>query len=220
MDKNEFYTISNQPTAELREKASKFFGFGFPIETELDGVSHAELLWKQHPKATHVCYAYKIGLDDNVYRINDDGEPSGTAGKPIYGQILSKNLTDIGLYVVRYYGGTNLGASGLIATYKETARLTLAQADIVKKSLFQCYELAFSYEHMGQVLNDLKYLNIAIVEKNFDENAKVVIAVQLSDDEGVIKKIKARMLDFSIDRINDKTEIDFCTFAKKEIVKL
>jgi uncharacterized YigZ family protein len=186
----------------------------------MEGVAHAEQLWKQHPKATHVCYAYKLGLDDNAFRINDDGEPSGTAGKPIFGQIISKKLTDVGVYVVRYYGGTNLGASGLIAAYKETAQLALDQAVIVKKSLYQLHELTFEYDHMGQVLNDLKHLNVHIVEKQFFDFAKVIIAVQLSSDDLIIKKLKARMLDFSIDRISDETEIDFCTFVKKEVVKL
>ncbi len=207
-------------TSEIREKASKFFGYALPIETEADGVLQATQFWKQHPKASHVCYAYKIGLDDNIYRINDDGEPSGTAGRPIFGQILSKNLTDIGIYVVRYYGGTNLGASGLITAYKETAKLALDAATIVRKSLYQSYELTFSYERMGQVLNDLKHLHIDIIEKNFEEYAKVMIAMPLSEVDIAVRKIKARMLDFPINRIDEKTEIDFCTFTKKEVVKL
>lgn len=220
LDKNEFFTIKDACTAELREKASKFLGYAYPVESDVAGQAHSDMLWKMHPKATHVCYAYKIGIDDNMHRINDDGEPSGTAGKPIYGQILSKNLTDVGVYVVRYYGGTKLGASGLIAAYKDAAKLTLDEAEIVKKTLHQCYELSFSYDHMGKVLNDLKHLNIHIASKKFEASAVVDIAVPLSEALETIRKIKASLLDFSLDRIDDETTIDFCTFVKKEVIKV
>ncbi len=220
MEKHEFLTIQDHGFAEIREKASKFLGFAFPIESEAENNIRVEELWKFHPKASHVCYAYKLGLDDNQYRINDDGEPSGTAGKPIYGQILSKNLTDVGVYIVRYYGGTKLGASGLIAAYKDTAKLTLEECIIIQKSLNQCYDLSFSYDEMGKVLNDLKSLNINILEKLFEENVKVKIAVPLAEATLSIRKIKARLMDFSLDRVDDETNVTFCTFVKNQTIKL
>jgi uncharacterized YigZ family protein len=220
VDKNEFYTIEKSSFAEIREKASKFLAFAYPVESEFEGNQHAENLWKMHPKATHVCYAFKVGVDDKIFRINDDGEPSGTAGKPIFNQLLSKNLTDIGVYVVRYYGGTKLGTTGLIAAYKEATKLALDEAIIIKKSLNQCFDLFFSYDHMGKVLNDLKYLNIHIVNKEFEVEAKVSIAINLSESDEVIRKIKAKLLDFSIDRISDETKVDFCKFVKQGIIKV
>ena len=116
-----------------RKKASKFIAFAYAVQTELQVEQKLEMLWKLHPKATHICYAYRLGSDQNRFRMVDDGEPSNTAGKPIYGQILNHDVTDVVVFVVRYYGGTKLGASGLIAAYKDAASEVLTLAAEKKK---------------------------------------------------------------------------------------
>ncbi len=217
---DKFKTILTPSMVDFREKASKFIAYAFPVETEEEAQKVVEILWKEHIKATHICYAYKLGLDDNKYRINDDGEPSGTAGKPIYGQILSNHLTDIIICVVRYYGGTKLGVSGLIAAYKEAAGEAINQSAIVEKTLCNGYLCATDYEHMGQVMNVLKELDIKIIDKKFETDVELKIALTLSESSSMLKRIKANLLNFELNRIDDETSVSFCSFNKIEIIKL
>ena len=117
----------------LKEKGSKFIGFAFPVNNEAEIQAALEKVRTEHPKATHHCYAFRLGIEGENYRANDDGEPSGSAGLPIYNQLLANELTHILLIVVRYYGGTKLGVSGLVKTYKESAKLTLEESEIITK---------------------------------------------------------------------------------------
>ena len=134
---NDTYKTITQPTAEIlfKEKNSKFFGYAFPVQTETEVKPILDTLRKQHPNAVHYCYAYQIGTENILYRANDDGEPSNTAGTPIYGQIQSYNLTNVLIVVVRFFGGIKLGVGGLIAAYRTAAQLTLESSEIIEKTL-------------------------------------------------------------------------------------
>lgn len=208
--KDEFLSISALVIAELREKASKFIGVLTPLQTEAEAEDFRLSLWKEHPKASHVCYAYRLGLNGETYKINDDGEPSGTAGKPIYNQLQSYNLTDIGLYVIRYFGGTKLGTSGLITAYKDTSKLVIEEAEIIIRTVRQVYQLKFDYEHMGKIMDVVKNMDFIILDKKFDNLPCINIAMKKNEEILKLKKLKADLLDYSIDRIEDNTKVPFC----------
>src|SRR5688572_6236821 len=142
----DFYnTIEKSSTAELKDRGSRFIAFAIPISNVNDFKEKLAGIKKEHPKATHHCFAYRLGPDRSVYRINDDGEPSGTAGKPILGQIDSKQLTNVLIVVVRYFGGTLLGTTGLINAYKNAAALALQVTPLVQKPVLVNYRLQFDY---------------------------------------------------------------------------
>ena len=151
-----YQTIASPSEGEYKEKGSKFLAYAYPMDAESDLDGFIASLRDIHPKARHYCYAYKLGLDGTRFRANDDGEPSGTAGKPIYGQILSFGLTNVCIIVIRYFGGTKLGASGLIHAYKEASKAALDNAAIIEKYLYISYQLTFGYDHMGHIMNALK----------------------------------------------------------------
>jgi uncharacterized YigZ family protein len=158
-----YRTISSPSQAQYRVLGSRHLGYAFPIRDEEEAKAHIETLWKEHHNATHVCYAWRLGWDYSRHRINDDGEPSGTAGKPIFGQIQSLELTNILIAVVRYYGGTKLGTGGLIDAYKTTAKLCLENTTVLEKPVMDRYVLTFSYQDMPSVMKVLKDLEM---EKN------------------------------------------------------
>ncbi|MGZ5196615.1 MAG: IMPACT family protein, partial [Kaistella sp.] len=135
----------------LKEKGSKFIGFVFPLDDEKDLKKNLERIREEHPKATHHCYAFRLGIKGENYRANDDGEPSGSAGLPIYNQLLAHDITNVLLIVVRYYGGTKLGVSGLVKAYKESAKITLEDAEIITKELESEIEIAFSFNQQNQI---------------------------------------------------------------------
>jgi uncharacterized YigZ family protein len=209
-----YNTIEEISTIDFKEKSSKFIAFAFPILSEIEANEKIEILWKQHPKATHICYAYRIGAMGEVYKINDDGEPSGTAGKPILGQIMSANLTFILVAVVRYFGGTKLGTSGLIQAYKDAAKQVLDTAHKVEKYIFDVYKLEFNYDKMGEILNEAKSLNLIIAGKDFNENPSIIISLRQSTSSDIIKKLKAGLLKIDLERINEETIVPFCKIEK------
>lgn len=157
-----FYTIDKTGMAETRERGSRFISYAFPIETVDDFKVALESIKKQHPKASHHCFAYRIGLDKNLFRVSDAGEPSGTAGKPILGQIDSKSLTNILIIVVRYFGGTMLGVPGLINAYKTAAALALQVTPMIQKPIEENYSLHFDYTQMNEVMMVVKQMNCTI----------------------------------------------------------
>ena len=130
-----YFTIDKPAVAEFKDRGSKFLAYAFHIKTANDFKQHLKELKKEHPQAVHHCFAYRLGFDENNFRINDDGEPSGTAGKPILAQIDSKSLTDILVVVVRYFGGTLLGVPGLVNAYKTTTTLVLQLTPIIQKQV-------------------------------------------------------------------------------------
>jgi uncharacterized YigZ family protein len=158
-----FQTISQPSSAEFKDRGSRFIAYAFPIETADDFKQHLQDLKKEHPKAVHHCFAYRLGLDGNNFRVSDDGEPSGSAGRPILGQIDSKQLTNVLVVVVRYFGGTLLGVPGLINAYKTSATLALQTTPVVQKPVEVPYELQFDYTRMNDIMTLVKQCNCTII---------------------------------------------------------
>jgi len=215
--KDTYQILSSPSQGEYREKGSKFLAFAFPVRSVDDVAFYLEDVRGNHPKAGHHCYAYRIGIDGDLYRANDDGEPSGTAGKPILGQLLSHDVSDTLIIVVRYWGGTKLGASGLINAYKTSAHEALEGSDKRNRTLSDTYKLTFDYGEMGHVLNVTKSLNLNIVNKTFEAVPYIHIEVPRSKIELSLIQLKAKLLQISTEQIDEKTTIPFCKIEKIEI---
>jgi uncharacterized YigZ family protein len=182
----------------FKEKNSKFFGYAFPIESEEEVKPIVEILKKQHPHACHYCYAYQIGTETVQYRANDDGEPSNTAGTPIYGQIQSFVLTNILVVVVRIYGGTKLGVGGLISAYKTSAQITLEASEIIEKTIDIHFQISFDYKNMNKVMRVIKEKKVDIVSQEMEINedtnlpiGKIVIKTRKKNAEMVFDIFKS-----------------------------
>src|SRR5690606_6546424 len=156
--------IEPSPEGLLKERNSKLFGYAFPITTEEEAKEHLEELKKKHHQARHWCYAWQIGKeeDNRQFRANDDGEPSNSAGMPIYGQIQSFEVTDVLIVVVRYFGGTKLGVGGLIQAYKTAAQMALEHAKIIESTVDKIFEIHFDYPEMNIVMRLIKEHNLNI----------------------------------------------------------
>jgi len=163
--KNTYRTIDIKSESLLKEKQSKFYGHAFPISDIESVKSSIDSLRKTHHSARHFCYAYQIGVQDLVYRVNDDGEPRNSAGIPIYGQIQSFDLTNILIVVVRYFGGTKLGVGGLVSAYKECAKLTIESNTIITKEITIKIQLKFDYLLMNKVMRVIKEHNLVILNQ-------------------------------------------------------
>lgn len=177
--KDTYNTIENAVENILfKEKNSKFIGYAYPITSENEVKNHIENLKKEHFSARHWCYAYQIGTETLRFRANDDGEPSNSAGMPIYGQIQSFEITNVLLVVVRYFGGVKLGVGGLISAYKTTAQLTLEEADIVEKTIDKRFKITFDYKNMNKVMRIIKEKNLDIVNQKMELNCEIEIATR------------------------------------------
>ena len=172
-----YYSISQPCQGLYKDKGSKFIAYAFPVSNEEEIKTHLSALRKEHHSARHHCYAYRLGADKLIYRANDDGEPSSTAGKPILGQIQSKDLTDILIVVVRYFGGTLLGVSGLINAYKLATADAINNALIVEKIVKEKYEIKFDYLQMNDVMKIIKDENLEIQSQNFELTCSLTFAV-------------------------------------------
>jgi uncharacterized YigZ family protein len=159
-----YYTISTPSQTEFKDRGSRFIAFAFPIATVDDFKKRLKGLKEEHPKAAHHCFAYSIGTDGNNFRSSDDGEPSGSAGKPILGQIDSKNITNVAVVVVRYSGGTLLGVPGLINAYKTSTSLALQLTPITEKPILLSYELQFDYTLMNEVMTFIKRYGCVLLQ--------------------------------------------------------
>jgi uncharacterized YigZ family protein len=169
--KDTYNTIEFSPSAVLfKEKNSKFFGYAFPIQLEDQVKPIIDSLRKQHPTAGHFCYAYQIGTDTMTYRANDDGEPSNSAGMPIYGQIQSFSVTNVLIVVVRVFGGVKLGVGGLISAYKTTAQMVLETCEIVEKTIDIHFTISFDYINMNKVMRVIKEKKLEIVTQEMEIN--------------------------------------------------
>lgn len=167
MSEPTFYcTIEKSSTAEFKDRGSKFIAYAFPIETVDDFKRHLLELKKEHPKAVHHCFAYRLGLDGNNFRVSDDGEPSGTAGRPMLGQLDSKSITNTAVFVVRYFGGTLLGVPGLINAYKTAVSLALQVVPVVQKQIEIRYNIQFDYTQMNEVMTILKQFGCTILQQD------------------------------------------------------
>ena len=173
------------PSSEIlfKEKNSKFFGYAFPIQSESAVKPIIDSLRKQHPNAGHYCYAYQIGAETIVYRANDDGEPSNTAGLPIYGQIQSFEVTNVLIVVVRIFGGIKLGVGGLISAYKTAALLTLESSEIIEKTIDIHYLISFDYKNINKVMRVVKEKNIVIVSQKMDLSCVIEIVTRKKNAE-------------------------------------
>jgi uncharacterized YigZ family protein len=185
-----YYTIDRPGTAEFKDRGSKFIAYAFPIKDLKDFKNRLEVLRTEHPKAVHHCLAYRLGVDGNNFRSSDDGEPSGTAGKPILGQIDSKGLTDVAVIVVRYFGGTLLGTGGLINAYKTVTALALQTTPIIQKAIEINYRLQFDYTRMNEVMTILKKYNCSIMNQKVELFCLMDIGVPKNNHELVVLKLK------------------------------
>jgi uncharacterized YigZ family protein len=189
MSSDYYYAIEKAGTAEFKDRGSKFIAYAFPIEEAADFKSRLRQLKDEHPKATHHCFAYRLGNDGNNFRTSDDGEPSGSAGKPILGQIDSKQLTNVAVIVVRYFGGTLLGIPGLINAYKTCAALALQTTPIVQKAIEITYHLEFDYTKMNGVMIVLRKFNCSILNQTVDLFCQMNIGIPRTNEELVLLKL-------------------------------
>lgn len=184
--KDTYKTISN-PSEEVlfKEKSSKFFGYAFPVSSQEEIKKHLEHLKKKHFGAVHFCYAYQIGTEKIEFRTNDDGEPSNSAGMPIYGQIQSFELTNILIVVVRFFGGTKLGVGGLIAAYKTTALMAIKATTIIQKTIDVSFKITFDYKNMNKVMRIIKEKKLNVISQKMELNCEIEISTRKKHTEEI-----------------------------------
>lgn len=199
MEAKDTYKTIAFPSEEIlfKEKNSKFFGYAFPLESEEHVKPLIEPLRKKHFNAVHFCYAYQIGTDKITFRANDDGEPSNSAGMPIYGQIQSHELTNILIVVVRFFGGTKLGVGGLISAYKTAAQMAIEASSIVEKTIDIHYLIAFDYKNMNKVMRVIKEKNLTMVAQKMETDCKIEIATRKKNAKTVLETFQ-NMFEISI----------------------
>lgn len=186
-----YKTFANPATGIFKDKGSKFLAFGYPVKNEDQVKLYLNELKKKYHDARHHCYAYCFGINRDIFRMNDDGEPSGTAGKPIYGQLLSYNLSDVLIVIVRYFGGTLLGTSGLINAYKNATVDCIQNASIVDYFVELDFTIKFGYEFLNQVMRLIKENNLTQNKQDY-QGAECIfnLSVRKSDYEKIIDKIE------------------------------
>ncbi len=186
----QYRTIKTATIAEFSDRGSRFIAFAFPINSTEDFKKYLQQLKTEHPKAVHHCFAYRIGNDKNNFRSSDDGEPSGTAGKPILNQIDSKNLTNILVVVVRYFGGILLGVQGLINAYRTATALALSNAEIITKSIEKEILVECDYTQLGEVMNIVKANSLNIISKKIELFCEINVAIPLENFENILNKLQ------------------------------
>jgi uncharacterized YigZ family protein len=183
------YKTITQPSKEglFKDRGSKFYGYAFPVSNEEEIKEKIELLKKQHYNARHWCYAWQLGKNYDHYRANDDGEPSNSAGMPIYGQLQSFNVTNVLVVVVRYFGGTKLGVGGLIQAYKTGAKLALENSVIIEKTINEEFLIKFEYPEMNTVMRIIKDEKISIINQKLELNCEFIISIRKKEAEKVFE---------------------------------
>ena len=182
--KDTYNTIAfPSPEILYKEKNSKFFGYAFPVTNEDEIKEHLDVLRKQHHGAVHFCYAFQLGTETLYFRANDDGEPSNSAGMPIYGQIQSFGVTNVLVVVVRFFGGVKLGVGGLISAYRTSAQMALADAEIIEKTIDVSFEVTFDYKNINKVMRVIKEKNLNIVSQEMNESCKIIISTRKKNAE-------------------------------------
>lgn len=205
MKNKDTYNTIEEASEEIlfKEKNSKFFGYAFPIQLEEEVRPIIDTLRKKHPNAGHFCYAYQLGSENQTYRANDDGEPSNSAGMPIYGQIQSFDVTNILIVVVRIFGGTKLGVGGLISAYKTTAQITLENCNIIEKTIDIHYLISFDYKNMNKVMRVIKEKKLEIVSQEMEMKEETALLI------GIIEiKTRKKNAEMIFDIFNSIYEID------------
>jgi uncharacterized YigZ family protein len=189
MDPNFYYTIEQPAMAELKERGSRFLAYCFPVESIDICKKHIAALKKEHPKAVHYCLAYRMGTEGLIFRVSDDGEPAGSAGRPILGQIDSKQLTNVMVVVVRYFGGTLLGVPGLINAYKTATSLALQLTPMVQKAVALNYELNFDYHQMNEVMMIVKQYHCNVLYQEAQLFVQLKLGIPKHRLEEVLNKL-------------------------------
>ena len=185
-----YLTIEKKSEIIFKDKGSKFLAFAFPVENDAQIKEALLQLKKEHPSANHHCYAYRLGADKLNFRANDDGEPNNTAGKPILGQIQSNDLTNVLIVVVRYFGGTLLGVSGLINAYKSSAAEVIKECNITEKFISFNYMINFPFEHLNDVMKLLKQTDCKIISQQFDNDCEISFSIRKANAEASEEKLK------------------------------
>jgi uncharacterized YigZ family protein len=189
MESDNYKTIKSSSEGTYKEKGSRFLAFAFPVVNQEEIKPIIERIRKEYHDASHHCFAYMIGRERLIWRINDDGEPSGSAGRPILGQINSFWLTNILIVVSRYFGGTLLGVSGLINAYKTAAADAIRNAEIIDRTLHEYYEIDFSYATMNDVMKILKEEDAGQSRQSFELECSMIINVRVSDGLKLVKRL-------------------------------
>ncbi len=201
---SDIYRTISKPSEVIlfKEKKSKFYGYAFPIKSEDEIKDIIETIRKKHHTAGHVCYAWQLGTEETRYRANDDGEPNNSAGLPIYGQIQAFEVTNVLVAVARIFGGTKLGIGGLIAAYRNGARMALEESKIIKKVLKRQFKLFFGYEDMDKVMRIMKQRGLELISQQLELDCQFTVAIRKSEArkitnyfEGLHKVIIKEILD-------------------------
>jgi uncharacterized YigZ family protein len=189
MDFDIYKTIKSPSEGIYKEKGSRFISFAFPVSDQEEIKPIIDRIRKEHHEARHHCFAYMIGHERNIWRVNDDGEPSGTAGRPILGQINSYGLTNILIVVSRYFGGTLLGVSGLINAYRTAASSAIQNAELLEKTLQEYYEITYPYISMNDVMRILKEENVGQSQQTFDLECRILLNFRVTLKERVLSRL-------------------------------
>ncbi|MDB5158203.1 MAG: YigZ family protein [Mucilaginibacter sp.] len=184
-----YRTIENPSEGIFRDRGSKFLGYAYPIQSDSEVRAIVASLRSEHPKANHHCWAMRLTTDRSVFKLNDDGEPPGTAGRPILNTLISKDLTNILVVVVRYFGGTLLGVPGLINAYKMATEEALAHAVIVEKTVNDIYTISFNYLQMNNIMRLIKDADLAILNQQFDNDCSIQVAIRKMQVNMVLDKL-------------------------------
>ena len=178
-----YRTLKSPIQAEIKDKGSRFLAFAYPVQTAEQVKKHVDDLRQEHHKARHWCYAYRLGVDGNQFRANDDGEPSGSAGRPILGQIDSFELTDVLVVVVRYFGGTLLGVPGLIHAYKTSTQMALENAQIIEKNIEKTVRIRCEYPYLNEAIRIAKNHQVEIIEQDLQLDCRLTVRIPLANAE-------------------------------------
>jgi len=203
-----YKTIRNSAEGLVKEKGSKFFSYAFPITTEFEAAERLAEVRKLHPKARHFCYAWKLGTSNQLYRSNDDGEPSGTAGRPILGQIEKLQLTDIIVIVVRYFGGTLLGTGGLIQAYRGAAAVALEVSEVIENLVYFSVVIDYDYSMTSDIMHILKVFQLTIEEQVFELVPQMVVKIPVSVYDDFLVSLKAQLCQVSLEEANTIESIE------------
>ncbi|QTE38600.1 YigZ family protein [Mucilaginibacter gossypii] len=184
-----YKTIENPAEGVFRDRGSKFLAYAYPISSENDIKAIVARLKSEHPKANHHCWAMRLTIDRSVFRVNDDGEPSGTAGRPILNTLLSKDLTNLLVVVVRYFGGTLLGVPGLINAYKAATEDALNHSVIISKTVNDVYTISFDYLQMNDVMRIIKEEGLGVLNQQFDNDCSIQLSIRKTQVEQALFKL-------------------------------
>ena len=185
-----YFTIEKPGEGIFRDRGSKFLGYAYPITSDQNIKDIIAKLKQEHPKANHHCWAIRWSTDRSVFRINDDGEPSGTAGRPILNTLLSRNLTNVAVVVVRYFGGTLLGVPGLINAYRTAAELALNETKVIEKTVNDIYTILFDYQQMNDVMRIVKEDNLEVLKQQFDNNCELTVSIRKMQVNQVLGRLQ------------------------------